>query len=535
MLSRINSLRISVKLSLVYGIMMAVLIFATSACTAVGLYYTQYHQVEGELSFSIRYVLKQLKNHYGTVEEDVSSTLPIPPPPSAGQEEARKKRQAMHHDVVQNPQGFMGLRAAGRYRLQEENENNRNDGLELMPGVFLKITDAQGDVVYDSDMYSPSLQVLQSHIEDRPPFWANPNFQVVESDNFTIYYKRVPVKIQGNDYELHFFKTITAENRLLALIQKMLLAEIVISIFVALLLGYFVSRRLLNPVRDITDTAKSIEISDLSRRIPVPPARDELSELAETFNRMLDRIQKGFRQQQRFVSDASHELRTPVTVIKGYSDMLARWGSQDEEALREGLEAIRSEAVDMQELIEKLLFLARADQKRQIMHKEPLDMAPLVEDVFRKLELTDKEHDHVLEANESATVLADKVAMKQMLRIFLENAVKYTPAGGKISIAAQLVQLEKKEAQKEPAVLGQQVLKITISDTGMGIPAEAQDKIFDRFYRVDTSRSRQEGTVGGTGLGLSIASWIAREHNMDIQVESQVGQGTSFMVYIPVI
>ena len=532
MLSRINSLRISVKLSLVYGIMMAVLIFATSACTAVGLYYTQYHQVEGELSFSIRYVLKQLKNHYGTVEEDVSSTLPMLPPIKDGMEEAKRKRQAMHHDVVQ-PQGFMGLRASGRYRLQEE--NNRKDELELMPGVFLKITDSEGDVVYDSDMYSPSLQVLQSHIEDRPPFWANPNFQVVESDNFTIYYKRVPVKIQGNDYELHFFKTITAENRLLALIQKMLLAEIVISIFVALLLGYFVSRRLLNPVRDITDTAKSIEISDLSRRIPVPPARDELSELAETFNRMLDRIQKGFRQQQRFVSDASHELRTPVTVIKGYSDMLARWGSQDEEALREGLEAIRSEAVDMQELIEKLLFLARADQKRQIMHKEPLDMAPLVEDVFRKLELTDKEHDHVLEANESATVLADKVAMKQMLRIFLENAVKYTPAGGKISLAAQLVQLGEKEAQKEPVVQGQQVLKITISDTGIGIPADAQDKIFDRFYRVDTSRSRQEGTVGGTGLGLSIASWIAREHNMDIQVESQVGQGTSFMVYIPVI
>lgn len=399
----------------------------------------------------------------------------------------------------------------------------------------MKITDAQGDVVYDSDMYSPSLQVLQSHIEARPPFWANPNFQVVESDNFTIYYKKVPVKIQGNDYELHFFKTITAENRLLALIQRMLLAEIVISIFVALLLGYFVSRRLLNPVRDITDTAKSIEISDLSRRIPVPPTRDELSELAETFNRMLDRIQKGFRQQQRFVSDASHELRTPVTVIKGYSDMLARWGSQDEEALREGLEAIRSEAVDMQELIEKLLFLARADQKRQIMHKEPLDMAPLVEDVFRKLELTDKEHSHVLEVNEAATVLADKVAMKQMLRIFLENAVKYTPAGGRISLSAQLVQLKEKQAQKEPAVLGQQVLKITISDTGIGIPAEAQDKIFDRFYRVDTSRSRQEGTVGGTGLGLSIASWIARDHNMDIQVESQVGQGTSFMVYIPVI
>ena len=141
----------------------------------------------------------------------------------------------------------------------------------------------------------------------------------------------------------------------------------------------------------------------------------------------------------------------------------------------------------------------------------------------------------MLLANEPATVLADKVAMKQLLRIFLENAVKYTPAGGKISLAAQLVQLGEKEAQKEPVVQGQQVLKITISDTGIGIPAEAQDKIFDRFYRVDTSRSRQEGTVGGTGLGLSIASWIAREHNMDIQVESQVGEGSSFILYIPII
>lgn len=532
MLSRINSLRISVKLSLVYGIMMAVLIFATSACTAVGLYYTQYHQVEGELSFSIRYVLKQLEKHYGPIEENVSSTLPIPPPPNGGQEEARRKRQTMNHDVV-NPQGFMGLRAAGRYRLQQENAHN--DELELMPGVFLKITDTQGGVVYDSDMYSPSLQVLQSHIEERPPFWANPNFQVIESDNFIIYYKKVPVVIRGNAYELHFFKTITAENRLLALIQKMLLAEIVISIFVALLLGYFVSRRLLNPVRDITDTAKSIEISDLSRRIPVSPAKDELSELAETFNRMLDRIQKGFHQQQQFVSDASHELRTPVTVIKGYSDMLARWGSQDEETLQEGLEAIRSEAVDMQELIEKLLFLARADQKRQIMHKEPLDMAPLVEDVFRKLELTDKEHSHTLLVNEEAAVLADKVAMKQLLRIFLENAVKYTPAGGHISLSAQLVEVERANSKKEPVSREKQVLQIIIADTGIGIPPEVQGKIFDRFYRVDSSRSRQDGAPGGTGLGLSIARWIAQEHDMDIQVESQVGQGTSFILQIPII
>ena len=532
MLSRIRSLRISVKLSLVYGIMMAVLIFATSACTAVGLYYTQYHQVEGELSFSIRYVLTQLKNNYDSVEENVSDTLPMPPPRER-QDEDKKKRLGMKHDVVQNPQGFKGLKPSVRYGRRQD--DNASDELNLMPGVFLKITDDAGTVLYDSDVHAPALHVLTSHIEEHPPFWANENFQVIESENFIIYYKVVPVVINGSDYKLHFFKTITAENRLLSLIQKMLLGEIVISIFVALLLGYFVSRRLLNPVREIMDTAKSIEISNLSCRIPVSPAKDELSELSETFNRMLDRIQKGFRQQQQFVSDASHELRTPVTVIKGYSDMLARWGSEDKEALQEGLEAIRSEAVDMQELIEKLLFLARADQKRQIMHKENLAMAPLVEDVFRKLELTDGDHTHLLLANEPAEIVADKVAMKQMLRIFLENAVKYTPKGGQISLSARVVQLGEESSKKEPASQRGQVLQITVSDTGIGIPKEAQDKIFDRFYRVDSSRSRQENAPGGTGLGLSIARWIAQEHDIDIQLESEVGQGSSFILQIPVV
>lgn len=532
MLSRIRSLRISVKLSMVYGIMMAVLIFATSACTAVGLYYTQYHQVEGELSFSIRYVLAQLKNNYGSVEENVSDTLPMPPPKERHDED-QKKRMGMKHDVAQNPQGFKGLKPSMRYGYRPDEA--AADELDLMPGVFLKITDEDGTVLYDSDARAPSLRVLTSHIEEHPPFWANKNFQVIESENFIIYYKVVPVVIDGSDYKLHFFKTITAENRLLSLIQKLLLGEIVISIFVALLLGYFVSRRLLNPVREIIDTAKSIEISNLSCRIPVSPARDELSELSETFNRMLDRIQKGFRQQQQFVSDASHELRTPVTVIKGYSDMLTRWGSEDKEALQEGLEAIRSEAVDMQELIEKLLFLARADQKRQIMHKERLEMAPLVEDVFKKLELTDDTHQHILAANEQAAVMADKIAMKQMLRVFLENAVKYTPRGGQISLSSQIVKLAGDDNKKEPDSQGRQVLQITISDTGIGIPKEAQDKIFDRFYRVDTSRSRQENVPGGTGLGLSIARWIAKEHDIDIQLESEAGKGTSFILQIPML
>lgn len=162
-------------------------------------------------------------------------------------------------------------------------------------------------------------------------------------------------------------------------------------------------------------------------------------------------------------------------------------------------------------------------------------MAPLVEDVFKKLELTDDTHQHILAANEQAAVMADKIAMKQMLRVFLENAVKYTPRGGQISLSSQIVKPAGDDNKKEPNSQRRQVLQITISDTGIGIPKEAQDKIFDRFYRVDTSRSRQENVPGGTGLGLSIARWIAKEHDIDIQLESEAGKGTSFILQIPML
>lgn len=517
-------MRISVKLTLVYAVLMVVLLFATSAFTAVGIYYTQYHQVERELSFSIFDALHQLENKFGSVEEHVTETLPRPPHFHNG---AQERRVYVQHDDVKED-AFFGQGAEGdnRGKIIVSRDDLRRNMAEnmtfgMVPGVFLKITDAEGDVVYDSDVYSPSLADLRGHIREQPPLWANPNFQVVEAGNFVIYYREVPILLQGEPYSLHFFKTITAETRLLGLIQQILLVEMLLGIVCALLFGYLVSQRLLQPVRSITDTVNAIGVDDLSTRLMVSATKDELSELAVTFNCMLERIQQGFRQQQRFVSDASHELRTPVTVIKGYADMLNRWGRQDAETLQEGLEAIGSEAEDMQELIENLLFLARADQKRQIIHKEPLAMQALVEDVFKKLQLTDSCHQFQLAANEPATVLADKVMMKQMLRIFLENAIKYTPSDGIITLSSR----------RSPINDG--CLELAVADTGIGIPPEEQERIFQRFYRVDNSRTRAAGQPGGTGLGLSIAQWIAEQHEIKIRVESQLGMGTSFYLTIP--
>lgn len=534
-LSRMPRMRISVKLTLVYAVLMVVLLFATCAFTAVGIYYTQYHQVERELSFSIFDAVQQLKNRFGSVEEHVTETLPVPPhfkPEEREKERQRQqeKREYMRHDSVK-PDAFFGHGAGeavpngsdkvivSRNDLRQNMADNMTFG--MVPGVFLKITDAEGDVVYDTDVFSPSLQQLQEHVREQPPLWANPNFQVVEIGNFVIYYKEVPVAINGEQYSLHFFRTITTETRLLGFIQQILLVEMVLGLVLALFLGYFVSQRLLQPIRSMTDTVKSIEVSDLGTRLEVSDTKDELSELAVTFNRMLERIQQGFDQQQRFVSDASHELRTPVTVIRGYADMLSRWGRHDEETLQEGLEAIGSEAENMQELIEKLLFLARADQKRQILHKELLDMQALVGDVFRKMQMAVDSHHLQLLANEPAMVLADKVTMRQMLRIFLENAVKYTPAGGVIRLSSS----------RCPENAG--CLELMIEDTGIGIAEEEQEKIFQRFYRVDSSRTKEAGQPGGTGLGLSIAKWIADQHGIKIRVESQPGAGTRFTLKIP--
>ena len=240
---------------------------------------------------------------------------------------------------------------------------------------------------------------------------------------------------------------------------------------------------------------------------------------AGTFNRMLDRLQEGFQQEQRFVSDASHELRTPLTVILGYSDMLARWGCEDKNILDEGITSIRSEAENMQQLIEKLLFLARADQKRQAVNKEDVDLAELLADTIEKMQMVTPSHEVTLGANAPAIVNADPVLLRQLLRIFLENSLKYTPPGGHIHACSIL------------SADGSEVM-VTLSDDGIGIAPEHQAHIFDRFYRVDSSRTKE---TGGSGLGLSIARWIAERHDIKIALQSAVDEGTTITLTIPTV
>ena len=458
--------RISMKITLIYAAILCIVLFVTSAITGAGVYFSLYHQAEIEMEISIRNTLEKV--------------------------------------------------AQGRLFASDF---WRDD--PLLPGVVLRVTDLSGRVILENDARYPSIERIESNLRKDPPLFANPQMEVADFRNMSIYYAKVQVMQGGQLYGLHFFKTITSEKAFLRTLLWVLFITNIIGFLIALGAGFFLSQRVLKPIRTLTRMARRIEAERMGSRIPVSiMRRDELTELAETFNHMLDRLQEAFKQQQQFVSDASHELRTPVTVILGYSDLLGRWGREDPEVLDEGIDSIRSEAENMQQLIEELLFLARADQKRQVLHKERLELSELVADIMKKTQLVATKHEVELRRNDEGEIYADPVSIRQMLRIFLENSQKYTPEGGKIYAFSE------RDEDSFHLVLG---------DTGIGIAPENQEKVFERFYRVDSSRTKEEGGAGGTGLGLSIARWIAEQHNIEMTLESDLGEGTEIHLIIPLL
>lgn len=460
-------LRISTKIACLYGAILFVMLCLMSFVTGLGIYFGFYNQAEREMDLSIRNVLQQL---------------------DAGKAFTRE------------------------FWLNEP----------ILPGVVLRVTDVSGQVFINTDNHYPTVEDVDAHVVKHKPLWASEQMEVSKLHNMVIYHEKIDTVYRGEMLQLHFYRTITADEQFLRRLQFFVLSGTVLSFILALFAGYFVSNRILRPIRTLTQTARKIEVERMDRRIPVPESHDELSELADTFNHMLDRLQAGFKQQQRFVSDASHELRTPVTVILGYSDLLSRWGRTDKSVLDEGIDSIRSEAEDMQQLIEKLLFLARADQKRQVLHKENLELSELVADVMKKMQLVEKDHTVELRENEQGEIYGDQVTIRQMMRIFLQNSSKYTPKGGHIW------------ASSHRSTDGKFML-LELADDGIGIAKENQKKIFERFYRVDSSRTKAEGGVSGTGLGLSIAQWIAEQHDIKISIDSDLGKGTKFTLKIPLV
>ena len=237
----------------------------------------------------------------------------------------------------------------------------------------------------------------------------------------------------------------------------------------------------------------------------------ELQGIETALNHLLERMRDTYRQQSRFVSDASHELRTPIAVIRGYADMLDRWGKEDESILDESIEAIKNESEHMQKLVEQLLFLARGDSGRNTLRMEEIKLDELMNEVYEESKMIDTEHVYEF-AGESVRMCGDVSMIKQCARILIDNAAKYTQKGDTITI---------RTGKKDDGVF------FSVQDNGIGMKEADVSHIFERFYRSDEARGHKSG---GTGLGLSIAKWIVDRHNGYFNVLTRPDIGTRITV-----
>lgn len=305
-----------------------------------------------------------------------------------------------------------------------------------------------------------------------------------------------------------------------------------LSLLIAISFDYFRVKGKLRPLSVIAENAENISnmamdvdkfqnlayaIEHVSPDSPtdhVTTNDRDLQGIEMALNNLIDRMRESYRQQGRFVSDASHELRTPIAVIKGYADMLDRWGKEDKQVLEEAIAAIKHESDHMNKLVEQLLFLARGDSGRQQMTFEKFSLTRMMKEVYEESVMIDEKHKYEF-ISETADILAygDTSMLKQSVRILIDNAAKYTNEGDTITLRVGMTK------DYQPYV--------SVQDNGVGMSRNDVKHIFERFYRSDTARNSK---TGGSGLGLSIAKWIIDRHNGTIEVVSREEIGTRFTI-----
>lgn len=341
-----------------------------------------------------------------------------------------------------------------------------------------------------------------------------------KNDNYDQDWIGITLPIRQNGHIISWVRLVRLlenEEQILNKLMIILLVGVPIILIIASFGGYFLAWKALSPIDRITRTAKDISHNNLGLRLEEKETNDEVGRLTGTLNQLLERLEKAFYREKQFTADASHELRTPITVIRAQAEKALRNGDT-KEGYQHTLEVIEKQVKYMSHLIDQLLLLARGDLDRKILEKEQFDLRELVEMVTDEIKEMAVKKDIKLTTDikkEEIKIYADQSMLIQLLLNFLDNAIKYTPSGGQVTVKASKVE---------------DVIEIQVADTGIGIPREDQENIFDRFYRVDKARSRKRG---GTGLGLSICQWIVEAHGGNIQVSSQENEGSNFIIYLP--
>lgn len=399
----------------------------------------------------------------------------------------------------------------------------------------IQVTDLKGDILKRSaslgEMEIPNYQQAlpavsagESYLYYTTPTGPGPTFLVYS----------VPLRV--NDViigAVQVIQPVATVATALTQVSRYLFLGTAISLIVAAIVGAFLARRALAPIDTITNTAGNItRARDLGERIQIADSASEVGRLAATFNDMLDRIQQLFLAQERLIGDVSHELRTPLTTIQGNVELLQRMAAAPvaesnprakelNTLFDETLGEVQAEAERMNKMIGDLLLLAQADSGGLQLQMSPVEMDTLLLDVYRQ---TRRLADHYkgpgglevrLGSEDQALVRGDRDKLRQVVLNLAENAVKYTPDGGMVTLG-----LEHDDGW----------VKVYVADTGLGVSEEQQQLIFERFYRTDKVRSRE---MGGSGLGLSIAQSIALAHQGKITVDSELGKGSTFTLWLP--
>lgn len=311
-------------------------------------------------------------------------------------------------------------------------------------------------------------------------------------------------------------RVIRSEDRLYETLASLTLIELLglpLAVAIAALVGHALARRLLEPVALMTEQARSITADRLHERLPVHNPDDELGHLADVFNTTFARLERSFEQLRQFTSDASHELRTPLTSIRSVGEVALR-ESRNESAYRETIGSMLEEADSLTHLVDSLLTLSRADGGRVTMRQERLDLTEVAREVVSDLGVLAEEKRQSLsvEASEAVHVSADRQVLRHALVNLVDNAVKYSPDGSVVRIVVS-------RTARGPT--------LEVIDHGPGIPAAHRERVFERFYRIDRSRSRLDG---GVGLGLAIARWAVEANGGRLELESEEGEGSIFRV-----
>lgn len=354
----------------------------------------------------------------------------------------------------------------------------------------------------------------------------NVEFYPIETASYTVVLDNGKTLVKNASEFLYLLRKIII---ILGIIEGIFLLEEII-------FGTARVRKRLKPLNDIAETASRLsnidfteekfqnleeaisKISPVSTEERINIEDSELKGLETAINKLLDRMRDSYRQQARFVSDASHELRTPISVIQGYANMLDRWGKNDEEVLEESITAIKSESENMKNLVEQLLFLARGTNGKTQLTKTEFLLNDMIDEVFEESKMIDSNHIYRYINSENIVINGDSGLLKQTARILVENAAKYTEAGGEIILKVGI------NSKGEPYFY--------VQDNGIGIDSNDVPHIFERFFRADTARVRKNG---GTGLGLSIAKWIIDSHKGYFSVLSRKEIGTRITVFLPFI